>query len=157
MKDGNTFIAAFDEAMNAAGYARLEKPHDNAYWNSFIAYVKPGAKTPKIIARIYLRDDGIVLRVYASNIDKRRAYLEGAPAFIQQPFVNDDNNCKPGCKGMRMANGKCRYQKTYTLNGAAHVKCGDACFCYSNLDAKDAQEYVNLVAAFYPKARAAAG
>jgi len=145
------FIAAFDEAMHAAGYVRY-KLHDNAYWNSFIAYIKPGSKTPKIIARIYLHDN-TVLRVYASGIDKCRAYLEAAPALIQQPFIDDSHQCKP-CKGMRMANGKCRYQKTYTLHGSTHVKCAEQSFCYTNLAAKDAQDYVNLVAAFYPVAAA---
>ena len=142
------FIAAFDEAMHAAGYVRY-KLHDNAYWNSFIAYIKPGAKTPKIIARIYLHDDSNVLRVYASNVDRRRAYLESAPAFIQQPFSDDSDICKP-CKGMHIPNGNCRYQKTYTLHGKTHVKCAEQSFRYTNLDAKNAQYYVGLVAAFYP-------
>jgi hypothetical protein len=144
------FILAFDNSMIEAGYANNDIQPYVVFGKYKIEYYKPGTKTKKYIARIYFRDDGIVLRLYLSNIDKHSVYIENAPDFIQEPFVSDAHNCKkPNCKGM-ITNGKCRYIKTYTLKNAPHIKCAEQAFIYYGLDVKDVAQYIELLVTFYP-------
>ena len=147
-KDKN-FIIAFNDSMVKAGYENNGIQPYVVFGKYKIEYCKPGNKIKKYIARIYFRDDEIVLRLYFSNIDKRRDYIEKSPCFIQRPFIDDSHRCKkPNCKGM--GKGKCRYQKTYTIDGIPYVKCAEQSFCYYHMDAENASEYVALLTAFYP-------
>jgi hypothetical protein len=143
------FIIAFNECMIKAGYENNGIQPYVVFGKYKIEYYKPGSKTKKYIARIYIRDNETVLRLYFSNIDKRRACIEKSPDFIKKPFVDDSHLCKPNCKGM-ITNGKCRYQKTYTLDGVPFVKCAEQSFMYYSMDANNASKYVELLAAFYP-------
>ena len=116
--------------------------------NTKIEYYKPGNKTNKYIARFYFRDDEIVLRLYFSNIDKHKEYIEKSPDFIKKPFIDESHLCK-NCNGM-ITNGKCRYRKTYALHGVPYVKCAEQSFMYYNMEAKNALNYAELLTVFYP-------
>ncbi len=145
------FIVAFNNAMIHAGYENNGIQPYVVFGKYKIEYYKPGNKTKKYVARIYFREGGIVLRLYFSDIDKHRSYLEQAPDFIQKPFVDGSHRCKaPGCKGLINQNGNCRYRKAYTLNGVAYQKCAEESFCFYQLDAKNAAGYAALLAEFYP-------
>ena len=143
------FILAFNGSMARAGYENNGIQPYVVFGKYKIEYYKPGNKTKRYIARIYFRDDEIVMRLYFSNIDKHRDAIENSPCFIQKPFIDDSHTCKkPHCKGM--GKGKCRYQKTYTINGIPYVKCAEQSFCYYQMDAENASKYVALLTAFYP-------
>jgi len=119
-----------------------------------IEYYKPGNKTKKYIARIYFRDDEIVLRLYFSNIDKHRGYIEKSIDYIKKPFIDGSHRCeKPNCKGV--GNDKCRYRKTYTIDGVLYIKCAEQSFCFYQMDAENASKYVELLTTFYPNRKRA--
>ena len=144
------FILAFDDAMTSAGYENNGIQPYVVFGKLKIEYFKPGTKTKKYIARVYIRDDGIVLRLYFSDIDKHRNYIENSPDFIKKPFIDNSHDCKmPNCKGM-ITNGKCRYRKTYYIDGALHVKCAEQSFMYYGMNAENAARYAELLLAFYP-------
>jgi hypothetical protein len=143
------FIMAFNDCMMNVGYKNNGIQPYVVFGKHKIEYFKPGNKTNKYIARIYLRDDKIVLRLYFSSIDKHSAYIEKAPDYIQKPFVDESHKCKrPNCKGI--GNDKCRYQKTYVIDGITYIKCAEQSFMYHNVDAENAPGYVDLLATFYP-------
>ena len=147
-KDKN-FIIAFNDSMVKGGYENNGIQPYFVFGKYKIEYYKPGNKTKKFIARIYFRDDEIVLRLYFSNIDKHRDTVEKSPCFIQKPFVDDSHRCKkPHCKGL--GKDKCRYQKTYTIHGVPYIKCAEQSFCFYKMDAENASKYVELLTAFYP-------
>jgi hypothetical protein len=149
-KDKN-FIIAFNDAMTVAGFENNGIQPYVVFGKYKIEYYRPGNKTHKYVARIYLRDNEIVLRMYFSNIDKRRDSIEDSPEYIKKPFVDDSHKCKINCKGMRMNDGKCRYQKKYTIDNMIYLKCSGESFMYYNMDGENASEYVELLATFYPK------
>ncbi|MCL2456959.1 MAG: hypothetical protein FWD19_05365 [Defluviitaleaceae bacterium] len=146
-KKDTDFIVAFDDYMIANGYKNNGIQAYYVFGKYKIEYYKT---KNKYVARIYFRDDGIVLRLYFSNIEKHKNYIENAPEFIKKPFVDDSHKCKkPNCKGM-MLNDKCRFRKTYTIDGMSHVKCASESFMYHELEAENASEYVALLDTFYP-------
>jgi len=143
------FIIAFNSAMTEAGYENNGIQPYVVFGKHKIEYYKPGSKTKKYIARIYFRDEEIVLRLYFSNIDKRRGYIEKSPDFIKKPFIDDSHQCKPNCKGM-IVNDKCRYRKKYTLDGVPFIKCAEESFMFYQMNPENAPRYAELVGAFYP-------
>ena len=60
----------------------LGKIHDDLYKN--------GGKSKQVYARIYIRDDGIALRLFLNDIDKHRGYIEKSQhiskRFCRQPW-----------------------------------------------------------------------
>ena len=144
------FIVDFNKSMTKAGYDNNGIQPYVVFGKYKIEYYKPGSKTKKYIARIYFRDEEIVLRLYFSDINKQRSYLENTPEFIKEPFVSDYHNCKmPNCKGM-ITKGKCRYQKTYTLDGINHIKCAEQSFMYFDMQLKYISQFIDLILTFYP-------
>ena len=143
------FIIAFDNAMKEAGYKNNGIQPYVVFGKYKIEYFKPGTKTPKYIARFYFRDDEIVLRLYISNIDKHKDYIEKSQDFIKKPFIDNSHQCKPNCKGM-ITNNKCRYRKTYTLSGVPYVKCAEQSFMFYQMNPGNAIQYVELLTVFYP-------
>jgi hypothetical protein len=67
------FIAVFNDAMISAGYENNGIQPYVVFGKYKIEYYKPGTKTKKYLARVYIRDDGIVLRLYFSDIDRHRS------------------------------------------------------------------------------------
>lgn len=149
-REDRDFILAFDASMHKAGYANNGIQEYVVFGKYKIEYFKPGNKSKKYIARIYFRDDGIVLRMYFSNIDRHKASIESAPDYIKKPFVDGSHKCKrPNCKAMGADIEKCRYRKTYSIDGVRYEACAELSFCYYNPQAKDTQGYIDLLAAFY--------
>ena len=146
------FIVAFDAAMLAAGYENNGIQPYVVFGRHKIEYSKAGLKTKKYVARIYLRDDGIALRLYFTDVDRHRGTIEGAPDFIKAPFVNDRGRCKQcdqngGGIGRK---GKCAFKKTYTIDGVLHEKCAGDNYFFNSHDIGNVPRYIDLLAAFYP-------
>ena len=155
-EDEKRFIDAFSDELAKLGYAN-DGIQDYVVFGKYkIEYYKAEVKTKKVIARIYIRDGdekiaarwgghglGIVLRLYFTNIDKHRAYIECAPDFIKMPFTDSHSVCR-GCKG------KCNRRKLYTIDDKSYAKCTDSAFMFNEPNKHDVLEYVNLLTTFYP-------
>ncbi len=150
------FISAFNDEMIERGYANNGIQDYVVFGKYKIEYYKSGLKTKKVIARIYLRDGderiaarwgghgiGVVLRLYFTNINKQRAYIERAPDFIKAPFTDNHSNCR-GCKD------NCNRRKVYIVDGKAYAKCTDSAFMFEEPAVRNVLEYINLLTAFYP-------
>jgi len=146
------FVAAFDDAMRGVGYKSNGIQPYVCLGKYKIEYSKTGLKTKKYVARFYFRDEGLALRLYFTNIDKHRAYLENAPLFIKEPFINGEGRCKH-CYlngGGIGKGGKCSFHKAYTLDGVLYEKCAGESFYFHTLTAEAIPQYVALLTAFYP-------
>ena len=79
------FILAFNDAMTNLGYDFDGRIGSGFCWGKYmIIYTKSGVKSKKVFARIYIRDESIVLRLFFSAVDKHREYIEIAPAHIKE-------------------------------------------------------------------------
>ena len=59
-----------------------------------IIYSKSGVKSKQVAARIYIKENGIVLRLFFNDIDKHREYIENAQDFIKNVFLGEHGNCR---------------------------------------------------------------
>ncbi len=115
------FILAFDDEMTRLGYDFGRKIGSGYCWGKYmVIYTKSGVKSKKVYARFYLRDDDIVLRLFFSDIDKHREYLETAPAHIKEVFVGEFGACQH-CHNSN-PDGTCQFRKTYTLKRSQSLK-----------------------------------
>jgi hypothetical protein len=140
-----SFMASFDESMAEFGHTFGGDIGKGYSWGRYmVTYTKTGSK--KIIARIYIRDDGIAVRLYFSNIDKHRAYIESAPEIIKSVFTNNHGNC-----ACNPRDENCRHRKTYTIDGRKIEKCDGAVFEFWDPTAEKLPDYVGLLSEFYSK------
>jgi len=141
------FMLAFDERMADFGYDSGGCIVGGICWGKYmVIYSQTGAKTKKVIARIYMRDGGLVLRLFLNGIDKRRAYIESAPPHIKSAFAagsHGDCSCNPKKEN-------CRTRKTYVLDGKTVEKCSGAVYEFPNPTVETLPDYIGLLAAFYP-------
>jgi hypothetical protein len=146
------FVVAFNEAMLKIGYENSGITPYVCLGKYKIEYCKAGLKTKKYIARFYFRDYGIVLRLYFTNIDKHREYIENAPDFIKTPFVNDVGKCKQCDKngGGIGKKGKCSFKKLYTIENVLYEKCSGENYYFNNYNLDTIPLYIDLIQSFYP-------
>jgi hypothetical protein len=142
------FIIAFDKAMNDLGYDCENTIGSGYSWSPLmIIYGKTGTKSRPCIARIYIHNDGISLRLFFTNINKHRAYIENSPKHIKSIFYGGHNcPCRPNCphKG----------QKVYTIDGKEYKKCCHADFRITNPKIDKLPDYIGLLAEFFSVAKA---
>jgi len=142
------FIYAFDDEMVRLGYNFGNNIGSGFCWGKYmIIYTKTGVKSKKVYARIYLRDSSIVLRLFLSDIDKHRDYVQNAPAYIKEVFTGDFGNCKH-CHNEK--DGVCMFRKTYTLDDRFIEKCNGSTFEFHEPSLKKLGGYVSLFTKFYP-------
>ena len=110
-----------------------------------IVYAKTGVKTKKVIARIYIREDSIILRLFLNNVDKHTEYIENAPEHIKEAFVGPNGNCSCNPK-----KENCRMRKTYVMDDRLIEKCGGVIFEFWNPTVEKCQDYIDLLKEFYP-------
>jgi hypothetical protein len=159
--ENKKFIIGFTKEMDLFGYDFGGEIGNGFCWGNFmIIYSQKNIKSKKIIARIYIRDEGviiwggnenhfqnsIVLRLFFNDIDKHREYIENAPSFIKEPFINEHgygvcNHCKKDC----------RTRKIYTINGKKFEKCSGAVFEFHNPKTEYIKDYMNILKEFYDK------
>lgn len=147
--DNKAFIVAFDSAMHKRGWGLENNGHFKGYcWGRYmLIYCKLGVKSKKVAARIYLRDQGIVLRLYLNGMDKYQAFLESSPEHIKSVFTNNHGSC--GHCGNEH-DGKCKHRKIYTIDGNLYEKCDGAVFEFESPTVEKLQDYFNLLDKFYP-------
>lgn len=143
------FVVAFDNAMQEIGYLSSGIMPYVCLAKYKIEYTKAGNKTKKFIARIYFREDGVVLRLYFTNIDKHSKYIETASDFIKKPFIDSNANCKH-CENGFNKEGKCNFRKSYTIDGSFYEKCAGENFYFRNCNVSAVPDYIKLIEKFYP-------
>jgi len=144
------FIIAFDSAINELGY-----DFGGAIGSGFAAgcalmiiYGKTGVKSRPCAARIYIRENGITLRLYLNKIDNHRPYIENAPTHIKDVFTGENESCT-GCS---FHDGKCKYKytKAYTIDGRLINKCDAKAFVFTNPSMEKLPDYISLLSEFFP-------
>ncbi len=149
------FILAFDAEMNRLGYDFGDQIGPGFCWGKYmIIYCKSGVKSKNVVARIYIRDESIVLRLFLNQLDKHRAYLEAAPAYIKEVFVGPRADCKHDKDD---GTGNCKFRKSYTLEGRLIEKCNGETFEFHDPAAHDLNDYIGLFTEFFSQKRVKAG
>lgn len=148
-EDNKAFIIAFDAEMEQLGYTSGNVIGPGHCWGRYmIIYTKASVKNKKSYARVYIRDEDIVLRLYLSNVDKHRDVIEQAPTYIQEAFTGTFPSCDH-CHDKT----ECVHQKRYTLNGIRYEICDGKAFWFIRPKLEHLSEYLKLFNAFYPTKR----
>lgn len=143
--DDKNFIMAFNSEIEKSGYSFGGHIGRGDYNGKFmISYAKVGVASKKAIARIFIRDNEIVLKLILSNVDKHSSYIENAVAYIKEVFINDDGGCV--CNPPK---DNCRMKKQYTIDGRSVIKCSENIFFFSQPTLDKLPDYMGLLAEFY--------
>lgn len=144
------FIIAFDHEMNKLGYTCNQTIGEGYCWGKkMIIYTKIGVKSKKSYARIYLRENNSILRMYFSDVDKQRHMIEQAPAYIQQAFIGEYGACGH-CHNTK-DDGSCNHRKSYTIHDNRYDFCDGFAFWFFEPSLIKIPEYIKLFLAFYPE------
>jgi hypothetical protein len=144
-KPDKAFILAFSKEIAKLGYDFGGHIGWGACWGMYmVIYSKVGVKSKQVAARIFIRENGIVLRLFFNDIDKHRKYIENAPEHINVVFTNTHGACSCNPK-----KENCKMRKTYTINGNLIEKCSGVVFEFHQPDMEKLPDYVNLLKEFY--------
>ena len=144
------FILAFDKEINELGYDYGGAIGSGHGWGKFmIIYGKTGTKSRTVRARIYIREDGITMRFYFSDINKHRYYIESAPAHIKAVFAFDGGDCRIA-GGQETCVKGCKSMKVYTINEQKYIKCCHNVGYFQEPTVERLPDYLAVYSAFYP-------
>ena len=145
------FVIQMTEALAAQGYTYGDTIGDGICWGRYmLIFCKAGAKSKKVAARIYIREDSVAFRLFLSDVTSHAAFITHAPPYIQEVFVGPQGNCKH-CRGTH-----CQFQKSYEINGVKIEKCNGETFTFANAQVEQIPDLIALFRAFYaPKRRPA--
>ncbi len=120
-------------------------------WGKYLLiYAKTGVKSKQVAARIYCKDNGIVLRLFLNSIDKHAGFIQTAPECVRTVFDSGSGDCRHcGSK----PNGLCKFRKTYTLSGGLREKCSGEVFQFIKPGIGNLTAYMDLFREFYPVRR----
>lgn len=148
-KDDKSFILAFNNEMARLGYGFGDKVGDGYCWGRYmIIYTKSEVKSKKVFARIYIRDESLVLRLFLSDIDRHRDFIENAPAHVKEVFVGNYGDCQH-CHNEK--EGTCQFRKIYTLDNRFIEKCNGFTFEFHDPTIEKIPDYMALFTEFYGK------
>lgn len=141
------FILAFSREISEMGYDYGGHIGWGACWGRFmVIYFKVGVKSKQVAARIFIRENGIVLRLFFNNVDKHIGYLESAPEYIKSVFTGTHGDCSCNPK-----KENCRMRKIYSIDGKHIEKCSGVVFEFHQPDMAKLLDYMGLLKEFYPK------
>ncbi len=139
------FIIAFTDEMEKRGYTYDNTIGKGHCWGRYMMiYRKANLKTQKVVARIYIKDQGIVLRLFFNNVTKHGDFIRQAPDAIKTVFMGEQANYAH-CSGE-----DCRFQKKYVIDGVEFVKCNGSTFQFRNPTLEQLPDYIRLFDEFYP-------
>ncbi len=140
------FLRDFDREIMQLGYDFGGGIGDGYCWGKYMAvWAKTGAKSKKVAARVFIRESGIVLRLFLNQVDKHRAYLETAPAHIRAVFTGAQGDCS--CQPKKE---NCRMRKSYVIDGRRYEKCSGVVFEFERPTVEKLPDYMALLREFYP-------
>lgn len=140
--ENKAFILAFDNEISKLGYSFGGNIGNGYCWGKYmIIYSKVGIKSKKVIARIYIRENSIVLRLYLNKIDRHREYIENSKFFIKEVFIGEHGKCNH-CHNDK--DGICRFRKTYTLENNYIEKCNGITFEFWEPSLEKLPDYISL-------------
>ena len=86
------FIIAFTQAMEELGYTYDDTIGNGFCWGKYmLIFRKANVKSKNVVARIYIREDAIVLRMFFNNVTKHASFISAAPAYIKTVFTRKRN------------------------------------------------------------------
>ena len=150
-EENKAFILAFDNEISKLGYGFGSNIGNGFCWGKYmIIYSKIGVKSKQVVARIYIRENSIILRLFLNKIDKHREYIENASSFIKEVFSGQHGDCSH-CHNDK--GGMCKFRKTYTLENNYIEKCNGITFEFREPNLEKLPGYMNLLKEFYPKGK----
>ncbi|QHQ61682.1 hypothetical protein Ana3638_13625 [Anaerocolumna sedimenticola] len=145
--ENKAFIIAFNDEITKLGYGFGGNIGSGYCWGNYmIIYSKTGVKSKKVVARIYIRENSIILRLFLNKLDNHRDYLENSQKFIKDVFTGEYGKCNH-CHNDK--GGICRFRKTYTIDNNYIEKCNGITFEFPEPDINKLPEYINLLKEFY--------
>ena len=146
-RDDRTFVYAFDDAMHRLGYDFGGAIGSGYCWGPhMLIYRKTGVKSDRVYARIYLRESGSVLRLFFSDVDRHRQWIEAAPPHINTAFTGPAGDCQH-CESKP---DDCRFRKTYTIGDRSIEKCTGIVFEFPEPNLEKLPDYLAVFSEFYP-------
>ncbi len=143
------FISAYNDEMSRLGYDFGNEIGSGYCWGKYMMiYRKSGVKSKNVYARVYIRDTSVVLRLFLNDIDKHRAFIENAPAYIKEVFTGPSAACR---HDRDEGGGACRFRKTYTLDDRLFEKCNGETFEFHDPSLEKIGDYVALFTEFFPR------
>jgi hypothetical protein len=116
---------------------------DGFCWGRYmIIYRKANTKSKTVYARIYIRESGIVLRLFFNGVTKHSDYIENSPDYIKNVFTGSYGDCKH-CKGE-----SCKFRKTYEIGGIKIEKCNGCTFEFYEPTTEKLPAYIDLFKTF---------
>ncbi len=147
-KNDKGFIVAFTQALENMGYTYGDTIGNGFCWGKYmLIFRKANVKSKKVVARIYIRDDSIVLRLFFNNVTKHSEYIDATPEYIKSVFVGEYGSCNH-CKG-----DNCKFRKDYEINGIKYEKCNGTTFRFNEPSVENLHDYLKLFREFYPVKR----
>lgn len=138
------FIITFTQALEHMGYTYGDTIGSGFCWGRYmLIYRKANVKSKNVVARIYIKDDSIVLRLFLNNVTKHSKYITTTSAYIKNVFVGEYGTCKH-CKG-----DKCKFRKDYEIDGVKYEKCNGATFEFYHPTVENLQDYLDLFHEFF--------
>ncbi|HCL03607.1 MAG TPA: hypothetical protein DHW61_14570 [Lachnoclostridium phytofermentans] len=149
--ENKAFILAFNDEITKLGYDFGGNIGSGFCWGKYmIIYSKSGVKSKQVAARIYIRENSIILRVFLNKIDKHREYIENSKSFIKDVFTSDYGTCKH-CHNEK--DGTCKFRKSYSLDNKFIEKCNGFTFEFLEPNLDKLSDYIDLLREFYPVRR----
>ena len=143
------FILSFDNEIRKLGYDSGPDIGSGYCWGKYmIIYSRSGVKNRKVVARIYIREKNIVLRLFLNKIDDHRKFIEDTPAFIKEVFTGDYGRCKH-CHNQKGDN--CKFRKTYTLDNQLIEMCNRITFEFGEPTLEKLSDYMSFLSEFYQR------
>ncbi len=145
------FLIALDKSLYDLGFVRTGIG-DFARWGNYtVAYLKPHVKAKNYISKVFFDGNTVTFRLYFKDIDQHAGYIERAPDMIKDPFINDEGKCQH-CKASEgnLTDDACKHRKIYTIGGKVYEKCDGEVFYFHDLNLAKLNEYMSLIAEFYP-------
>lgn len=142
------FIIEFSKALEARGYTYGDEIGSGYCWGKYmLIFRKANVKSKNVVARIYIKEDSIILRLFLNNVTKHAVFISHSPDHIRRAFTGDYGTCKH-CKG-----DQCKFRKDYEIDGVKYEKCNGTTFEFHDPKTDNLADYLALFLEFYPPSR----
>ena len=139
------FIIAFTKALQALGYTYNDTIGSGFCWGKYmLIFRKANVKSKNVVARIYIQDHSIVLRMFFNQVTKHGDFIRSSPEFIRDVFLGEYGNCKH-CRG-----DACKFRKDYEIDGIKYEKCNGVTFEFRETKLEYIPDYIALFQEFFP-------